>query len=122
MADAIHAGTLEQPALSDKAIFSIVTQLKQHPLLHELINPIVTAEDFRSSFQHVPEKTASSPPGRHVGHNKGFLDPNDEHTVLLAEAKLMKIPLATGYFPERWRQAVDVMLEKIPDISKANKL
>jgi hypothetical protein len=124
MADAIHAGTLEQPALSDKAIFSILTQLKQHPLLHELINPIVTAEDFRSSFQRVSDKTASSSSGRHVGHYKACIDPNDEHTVLLAEvfASLMKIPLATVYCPERWSQAVDVMLEKIPGISKTNKL
>jgi hypothetical protein len=34
----------------------------------------------------------------------------------------MPIPLATGYCNERWRQAVDVMLEKITGISKTNKL
>jgi hypothetical protein len=81
-------------------------------------------EDFRSSFQHVPEKTASSPPGINVDHYKACLDTNDEHSVLLVEvdAALMKITLATGYCPERWRQAVDVMLKKIPGISKTNKL
>jgi hypothetical protein len=116
--------TLEHLALLDKAIFAIVKQLKQHPLLQEIINPIVTAEYFRSSFQHVPEQAASSPIGRHVGHYKACLDPNDEHEILLAEvhAALMTIPLATVYCPERWRRAMDVMLEKIPGISKKNKL
>jgi hypothetical protein len=101
MADAIHAGTLEHPSLSDKAILMIVKQLKQHPLLHEIINPIVTVEDFRSSFQHVPEKTASSLSERHMWHYKAYIDLNDEHTVLLTEvhAALMAIPLATGYCP-----------------------
>jgi hypothetical protein len=48
-----------------------------------------------------------------VVHYKACLDPNNEHTVLLAEvhAALMTIPMATGYCPKRWRQAVDVMLE-----------
>jgi hypothetical protein len=44
MAEAIHAGTLKHPALSDKAIFTIVKQMKQHPLLQEIINQTVTAE------------------------------------------------------------------------------
>jgi hypothetical protein len=124
MADAIHAGTLEHPALLDKAILVIVKQMNHHPLLQEIINPIVTAEDFRSSFQHVPEKTTYLPSGRHVGHYKACIDTNDEHTVLLVEVHtaLMTIPLATGYYPERWRQAVGVMLEKRPGVSKTNKL
>jgi hypothetical protein len=97
MADAIHAETLKHPALSDKAILAIVKQLKQHPLLQEIINPIITVEDFRYSFQHVPDKTASSPSGRQVGHYKACLDPSDEHAVLLTEvhAALMTIPSAT---------------------------
>jgi hypothetical protein len=110
--------------IMDKTIRAILKQLKQYQLLQEIINPIATADDFRSSFQHVPEKTASSPSVQHVGHYKECIDPNNEHTVLLAEvhAALMTIPLATGYCPERWRQAVDVILEKIPGISKTNKL
>jgi hypothetical protein len=59
------------------------------------------------------------PSGRHVGHYKACIDPNDEHTFLLAEvhAALMTIPLATWYCQERLSQAVDVMLEKkIPGI------
>jgi hypothetical protein len=94
---AIHAGTLKHPGLSEKEFLAILKQLKQHPLLQEIINPIVTAKEFRSSFQHVPDTTSSSPSGRHVGHYKACIDPNDEHTVLLAElhAALMTIPLAT---------------------------
>jgi hypothetical protein len=33
MADAIHAGTLEHSALSDKTILAIVKQLKHQPLI-----------------------------------------------------------------------------------------
>jgi hypothetical protein len=99
MADAIHSGNLEHLALSDKAILTILKQLKQHPLLQEIINPIIPVEDFRSSFQHVPDKMASSPSGLHMGHYKECIDPNDEHAVLFAEVHtaLVTIPLATGY-------------------------
>jgi hypothetical protein len=46
---------------------------------------------------NVPEKTASLTLGRHAGHYKACIDPNDEHTVLITEvhAALMTIPLAT---------------------------
>jgi hypothetical protein len=124
MTDAIHAGTLVHTALSYKAIIALVKHLNHHPLLQEIINPIVTDEDFRSSFQHVPEKTASSPSGRHAGHYKASIDPNDEHVVLLAEVHvaLLTTPLDTGYCTEWRRQEVDVMLENIPGISKTHKL
>jgi hypothetical protein len=35
---------------------------------------------------------------------------------------MMKAPLDAGLCPERWRKAVDVMLEKIPGIILTNKL
>jgi hypothetical protein len=34
----------------------------------------------------------------------------------------MSIPLAEGFCPERWRQAIDIMLEKIPGVPRINKL
>jgi hypothetical protein len=38
------------------------------------------------------------------------------------QAGMMTVPLEAGFYPERWKQAVDVMLEKVPGISRSNKL
>jgi hypothetical protein len=35
---------------------------------------------------------------------------------------MMSIPLAEGFCPERWRQAIDIMMEKIPGVPRINKL
>jgi hypothetical protein len=37
-------------------------------------------------------------------------------------AAMMSIPLAEGFCPKRWRQAIDNMLEKIPGVPIINKL
>jgi hypothetical protein len=37
-------------------------------------------------------------------------------------AAMMSIPLAAGFCPERWKHVIDVMLEKIPDVVRTNKL
>jgi hypothetical protein len=34
----------------------------------------------------------------------------------------MTVPLAVGFCPERWKQDVDVMLEKIPGFPRSTKL
>jgi hypothetical protein len=35
---------------------------------------------------------------------------------------MASIPLETGFCPERWRHAIDIMLEKVPGIAQSNKL
>jgi hypothetical protein len=35
---------------------------------------------------------------------------------------MISVPLATGFFPERWKKAIDVVLEKIPGFVRSNKL
>jgi hypothetical protein len=124
MADDIYSGTLEHGSLTDHAIKAIVKQLHKHPLLTKMISPVVTTEDFISCFGCVAEKTSSSPSGRHVGHYLACIDMKDELSVLLAavHAAMMSIPLAEGFCPERWRHAIDIMLEKIPGVPRINKL
>jgi hypothetical protein len=34
---------------------------------------------------------------------------------------MMTIPLAEGFYPDRWRQAIDIILEKIPGVPRINK-
>jgi hypothetical protein len=89
-----------------------------------MISPVVTTEDFISCFGFVAEKISSSPFGRHVGHYLACTDMKDEVSGLLAavHAAMMSIPLAEGVCPERWRQAIDIMLEKIPGVPRINKL
>jgi hypothetical protein len=41
---------------------------------------------------------------------------------LAIHAAMMTVPLATGLCPERWKKAIDVMLEKIPGVVRSNKL
>jgi hypothetical protein len=66
MADAIHEGTLEHEALSDASISAVVNQLRKHPVLDKILKPAVTENDFKSAFNCVWEKTASSYSGRGV--------------------------------------------------------
>jgi hypothetical protein len=124
MADYIYNGTLKHRSLTDHDIQAIVKQLRKHPLLTEMISPVATTEYFISCFGCVAEKTSSSHSGRHVGHYLGCIDLKGELAVLLAavHAAMMSIPLAEGCCPERWRQAIDIMLEKIPGVPRINKL
>jgi hypothetical protein len=84
----------------------------------------VTTEDFISCFGCVAEKTSSSPSGQHVGHYLACIDLKYELSVLLAvvHAAIMSIPLAEGFCPERWRQAIDIMLDKIPGVPRIDQL
>jgi hypothetical protein len=85
----------------------------------------VTPEDFTSCFKCVPEKTALSYSGRLVPLYKACSQIKEEGIgELLASvyAAMMTVPLDAGFFSERWRKAVNVMLEKTPGIIRTNKL
>jgi hypothetical protein len=124
MADDIYNGTLEHKSLTDHAIRAIAKQLRKHPFLTKIIFQVVTTEDFISCFGCGAEKTSSSPSGRHVGHYLACTDMKDELSGLLAavHAAMMAIALTKGFCPERWRQAINIMLEKIPGVPRINKL
>jgi hypothetical protein len=125
MAQDIYEGNIEHAALSDSAIHGIIEQLIKHPAIDKILKPVVRPEDFESAFKCVREKTASSFSGRGVHHYKacaelcgdGLLDVQVE-----VHAAIMVVPLDAGFCPERWKQAVDVILEKMPGISISDKL
>jgi hypothetical protein len=100
-------------------------QLRQHPAIQQIIKPIITVEDFKSAFKYVPEKTASSYSGRGYHHYKACAEGSIDG---LADAQagvhaaLVSAPLLTGYCPERWKHVIDVMLEKMPEVVRSNKL
>jgi hypothetical protein len=125
MAENILNGTLDHKCMDNEAIRAIVGQLKRHPTIQGILTPIVTTADFQSCFKCVPKKTASSYSGRSVPHYKACADGSkDELASILAEirAAMASIPLETGFCPEWWRHAVDIMLEKIPEIARSGKL
>jgi hypothetical protein len=125
MAQDIYGGTLEHDALSDGATHVIIEKLRKHPATDKILEPVVTPEDFKYAFKGVPEKTASSFSGRGVHHYKACAEGSDNGLTDIqveGHASMMTIPLDAGFCPERWTQAVDVMLEKVPGISRSDKL
>jgi hypothetical protein len=125
MANNILEGTLQHECLSNEAIRAIVNQLREHPMVQQIWKPIVMPEDFTSCFKCVPEKTASLYSGRSVPHYKACTQIKEEgigELLASVHAAMMTVPLDTGFCPERWRKAVDVMLEKIPGAIRTNKL
>jgi hypothetical protein len=125
MAGAILDGTFEHNSLTDKALAAILKQLRKHTNVQEIIQPIVTEADFKSSFKCVPEKTASSFSGRGVYHYKACDEGSDDGLVDIQSAihvAMMTVPLATGFCPERWKKAIYVMLDKKPGVVRSNKL
>jgi hypothetical protein len=67
MAEAILDGTFEHDSLYDDALLAIVKQLRKHPAVREIVQPVFTEADFESAFKCVPEKMASSFFGRGGG-------------------------------------------------------
>jgi hypothetical protein len=122
MPQTIYDETLEHDALCGSAIHAILAHLRKHRAIENIITPVVTPEDFKSAFKCVPEKTAPSFSGMGVHHyrtctegsKKGLADIQVE-----VRAAMVTVPLDAGFFPERWKQSVDLMLEKV---SRSDKL
>jgi hypothetical protein len=73
----------------------------------------------------VPDRTASYFSGRGVHHYKACAEGSDDGLADIQSAihaAMMTVPLDTGFCPERWKKAIDVMLEKIPGAVISNKL
>jgi len=76
-------------------------------------------EDYTSGWRKARETTSSSLSGIHFGHYMaGTFNPN----IVLFNATMADIPLKTGYSPSRWRQGLNVMLEKTPGNFNVEKL
>jgi hypothetical protein len=80
MADAIYNDSLYHPVLVDRAIWAIVDQLKEHPILQLLIDPVVTLDDDNSCFRCVAEEITSYPSGCHTA-TLGFNSTNIQATL-----------------------------------------
>jgi hypothetical protein len=86
---------------------------------------VVTPEDFKSAFKCVADKTAASFSGRGVYHYKACAEGSDDglsDIQVEVNAVMMTVPLYAGFIPERCKQEVDIMLERVPGISRSYKL
>jgi hypothetical protein len=91
-----HPGNLE--ANSNNCRFSILIQMRP-------------GKDGLIIFRMI------SPPLQGLCSKDGLAD-----NLADIHAAVASIPLETGFCPERWRHAVDIMLEKVPGISRSKKL
>jgi hypothetical protein len=60
-----------------------------------------------------------------VEHYKACAEGSDDgiaESLSTVHAAMMSVPLDAGFCPSRWKHAVDVMLEKIPGVSRLDKL
>jgi hypothetical protein len=125
MGDAIFEDNLSHSALGDPAIRDIADKLKKHPMIESIINPIVTADNFKSAFKCVPEKMTPPPSGCGVHHYKVCAEGSTDGILEILNgvyADMMSVLLEAGYCPECWKQAIDVMLDKILGVYRSDKL
>jgi hypothetical protein len=76
---------------------SIIRRLVQpHPTPKQNPSVEITLDAFKSCYKVTPERTSSSPSGRHVGHYKAALH-NSSITNL--HCQMMSIPFQAGFSP-----------------------
>ena len=79
-----------------------------HPKEH-LINIDITKKDFHQMFCKWKESTTTSPSGRHLGHYKAILETPE---LIEFHCIMASLPIKFGFAPDRWKKAIQIMLEK----------
>ena len=79
----------------------------------------IRAIDITKGFGKWREATSTSPSGRHLGHYKAIIQ---DPTLLDCLTKFLSITVQRGLSISRWKQAVNVMLEKDPGKPRINRL
>jgi len=118
--DMLH-GTLPPAEILDallpetRAILQTLANTSRADNLDTSISP----DKFKNLYKIIPEKVSSSPSGRHIGHYKAIAS---DDKLAAIWASMMSIPHVAGFTPSRWKEVVDVMLEKVPGNSKIHRL
>jgi len=97
------------------------TKLLQHlnrpPNIIDL--PPRSLQEYTMGWHKSWETTASSLSGIHFGHYMaGTFNPE----IAIFNATMADLPMCTGYSPRRWREGLNVMLEKTPGNFNVEKL
>ena len=109
-ADTNMKRTYRLPPGVDPAIQTVLDSLKADKNITICKQPSpITCEEYKSGWKNVKERTSSSPSGLHVGHWKyGSLNP----MINWLNTSMANIPFMSGYSLKRWKQGINVMIEK----------
>ena len=111
----------------------LLKHLKQKAPL-DILPVIIPEVDVAKKFSVWPEKTSTSPSGRHLGHYRALL-PREMRKNLKAEemeacrqrlesihSRMINLALKNGRSFRRWKKVVNIMLEKDPGNPKIHRL
>ena len=73
------------------------------------ISTSITEDDVKRGFGRWREATSTSPSGRHLGHYRAIIQDDD---LLYCLTKFLDIIVQRGISVSRWKNAINVMLEK----------
>lgn len=119
----ILQGTLLEPF--DSALFPelamFLAELATPKEIKELppIRHDISIEDWNKGFRQWKESTSTSPSGRHLGIYKALLSKQHISENL---CEMLNIVIRLKLIPNRWCQAISVLLEKDPGSSCINRL
>jgi len=113
----ILQGTYPYHEISDSFTRKLLQQLKRPSDIPEI--PIRTPEEYRYGWQHARKATASSLSGVHFGH---YIASVEDVVTEKINRLMATIPMMTGISPQRWRHALNVMLEKVAGNCSMEKL
>ena len=96
----------------------LLQQLKTQPGTSK-INPIITTEEFQENWKKAREKSAASPHNAHFGHFKVMARDTEVSETM---AKLMSIPILTGFSPETYKKMTACLLQKKTGVYRVDKM
>jgi len=110
-------GTFQCPAGCDIYLQKLLAHLKRPDDLPTIT--MRTYAEYQRSWERARETTASSPSSLHFGH---YIAGIAENTIGKLNAILANVRLLSGTAPNRWKQTLNVMLEKLAGNDNVEKL
>ena len=109
--NAVAKGEYKIPKGIDEFTAAYITVCTQDPSIEEGAKSLFsrTQQEYEQSWSKMKEKTSSRE--LHFGHFKAGIQNNSISNIHYIMAE---IPLRTGYSPERWQKATNVMILKKP--------
>jgi exonuclease III len=100
------------------------------------ITPDITLDEMQQKYRCWPERTSTSPSGRHLSHYHALLKPDgstsadDDYEALdgarkdvwFAHHAILQYSIRHGYCFKRWHQVVNAMIEKEPGDPRIHRL
>ena len=111
--DQLLDGTLDPAEITTDVVLQAWMRNWQHTEASRNAPPIdlvISRKEWCDIIRHIPESRSSSPSGVHFGHSHAW---TRIKSVAFLRSQMDMFPHQHGFAPHRWKQIVDVMLEKI---------